>query len=662
MKVIVYICLFYGIFPLIVFLFFFLSFQKKTHGYAEFAKLKDLAKMKLKTRHSIKSIKNGFLFGAFKGKYIFHHNPLATLIVAPPGTGKTASIIVPNLLSVENSAIVLDIKGELCSLTAGYRQKVLKNKILIFDPMRKREEEIIEESLIDENGESFSYKRKVAITKDTDLCFNPFDKKLIEKMNYYEKIRLVNEIAETIFVDDKKDHWLEQAKNLFVFFALYDILTQGESNFHALSQATKRDFKKLIHPQSKYHEMLFEVDENGNTIEANFVDCERLFYQQISELKYCDINEPRNYIDESLEQIKIFVAKSGKEEFPETLRKFARQWVSIPRDEFGSIKSTYGRYMQVFSYEQVANATKTMNFNYEDLREEKITIYIRIAQTDIDFIAPLIRIFLENIAKNMLLKESKKLVYWYLDEFVRFGKLSFLMEMPALSRSYGQVPIYITQSESLISKHYGKEDYSIINEICHYKVIFKSGSEDFASKISKEIGNYTRKHISKSKGKKVDSGSTSISFEGTPLVTTQDILNLPDDEALLLVTGFKARPIKLKIVFYFKNKIYNKRTNLILEEKIIRESQQDKELENELDKEENLAVIEATQEFDELQKLLTSQESYIKEITQEKAIFFLNPPNKKNVIDTQTLNSIFADEDFLKAKSCNKKIEIEESN
>lgn len=78
---------------------------------------------------------------------------------------------------------------------------------------------------------------------------------------------------------------------------------------------------------------------------------------------------------------------------------------------------------------------------------QNITLYIKIAQTDIDTLKSLIRVLLESIAKNLMTKESKKLderIYLVLDEFIRFGKMPFLLEMPALCRSYGIVPLYIT--------------------------------------------------------------------------------------------------------------------------------------------------------------------------------------------------------------------------
>ena len=53
--------------------------------------------------------------------YFDGNESLAT--IAGPGTGKTVAQVIPNLLTYPGSAFVLDIKGELWDLTAGYRAK-----------------------------------------------------------------------------------------------------------------------------------------------------------------------------------------------------------------------------------------------------------------------------------------------------------------------------------------------------------------------------------------------------------------------------------------------------------------------------------------------------------------------------------------------------------
>ncbi|WP_390572820.1 TraG/TraD/VirD4 family protein, partial [Helicobacter pylori] len=124
------------------------------------------------------------------------------------------------------------------------------------------------------------------------------------------------------------------------------------------------------------------------------------------------------------------------------------------------------------------------------------SLLIKTAQQRLAALAPVFLCLLESSAKNFFLKEIKKFdkrVYLFLDEFVRFGKLPFLLEMPALSRSYGVVLIFITQSNALIEKYYGREDARIVNSTVAYKIIFKMDDLEYAKQVSEEVGKMTRK-------------------------------------------------------------------------------------------------------------------------------------------------------------------------
>ena len=481
--------------------------------------------------------RGGFLLGKFKelfnSKKVYYDAPLSALIVAPPGAGKSTAVAIPNLLNLRTSCVVLDIKGELCDLTAGYRQKAFNNEIYIFNPLGK----------------------------DNNLKFNPFDKKIVEKLDFNAKKRLVDEIANTIFVEEQGSdpHWIAKARELFTFYALYDLCTKNESNFFDIATGPVRDYKPLIEKESPYYKQLYEINEKtGEKILNPDAIPEKLFYAQCGDQKYADIKNPLNWKEETFEEIQANKAK-GIETLDEVVRNYARAWAGAADTEFSSIKSTFNRVMSVFASYQVRDATNAMSFEYEDLRRKNITLYIKIAQTDIDTLKSLIRVLLESIAKNLMIKESKspdERIYLILDEFIRFGKMPFLLEMPALCRSYGVVPLYITQSYGLIKKYYGEDDLKTMTDTIAFQILFKMNDADSAENVSKQIGKYTRENRSHSTkdGALVFGGTSSYSLEGTELITAQDILNIPNDEIIILVSGHKAKPIKLKAAYYYKEK------------------------------------------------------------------------------------------------------------
>ena len=56
------------------------------------------------------------------------------LTYAPTRSGKGVGLVVPTLLSWNASCVVLDLKGELWALTAGWRRGYANNKVLRFEP------------------------------------------------------------------------------------------------------------------------------------------------------------------------------------------------------------------------------------------------------------------------------------------------------------------------------------------------------------------------------------------------------------------------------------------------------------------------------------------------------------------------------------------------
>jgi type IV secretion system protein VirD4 len=56
------------------------------------------------------------------------------VVIAPPGAGKGAAIIVPSLLTYQHSAVVLDPKGENYALTSDCRKNVMEHRVRRLDP------------------------------------------------------------------------------------------------------------------------------------------------------------------------------------------------------------------------------------------------------------------------------------------------------------------------------------------------------------------------------------------------------------------------------------------------------------------------------------------------------------------------------------------------
>ena len=80
--------------------------------------------------------KRGLLLGKKGGRYLINDEPLHTLVAAPTRSGKGVGVVIPNLLTWNGSVVVLDIKKENYTLTAGYRAG--HQKVHMWSPMDER--------------------------------------------------------------------------------------------------------------------------------------------------------------------------------------------------------------------------------------------------------------------------------------------------------------------------------------------------------------------------------------------------------------------------------------------------------------------------------------------------------------------------------------------
>ncbi len=85
------------------------------------------------------ALSTGVYVGGWEDKdgnfhYLRHNGPEHVLTYAPTRSGKGVGLVVPTMLSWGASAVVTDLKGELWAMTAGWRKKHARNKVLRFEP------------------------------------------------------------------------------------------------------------------------------------------------------------------------------------------------------------------------------------------------------------------------------------------------------------------------------------------------------------------------------------------------------------------------------------------------------------------------------------------------------------------------------------------------
>lgn len=190
--------------------------RKNKYGYAKYIKSLSALKKHLKNKFEM-NFDKGIVLGKMNGKFIRSDKPYSCLVLAPPGTGKTAGIVVPNLLLCENSMITHDPKGELWDLTSESREKHLGHKSFLFDPASK-----------------------------DSAKFNIFAKDILPKEKDDYKAYITN-VANIIFSSKKgdvsasSDYFLSAARSAFSFFAQWLIEVEEETSLPKIREKLLED-------------------------------------------------------------------------------------------------------------------------------------------------------------------------------------------------------------------------------------------------------------------------------------------------------------------------------------------------------------------------------------------------------------------------------------
>ncbi|MBT4989378.1 MAG: type IV secretory system conjugative DNA transfer family protein [Rickettsiales bacterium] len=446
-------------------------YSGKKYGFGRFAQKSDIKKQNL-------NFKKGIILGKFGRKFIKSNTPLSLLVLAPPGTGKTAGIVIPTLLTIENSVIVHDPKGELYDITKRRREEI--SKVYLFDPL-----------------------------SDETSCFNPFAKEMLPKDSRDLRGYILNQAAILFKAQKEGDqYFIDAAKSAFLFFTEWLIWKNKETSL----------------PDVRIK--LLEDTNIATTIRTMMVE----------EGLDADIKRDGNG---------VLISEDSE-----------KQWAGV----VGTLKET----IELFADPRVIKSTGgKCDFTGDKLREERISVYIKVRAKDQKRLEPLITMLFESIGTQLISEMPRKdsnQVTFILDEFVRIGKMEIIRDLPAVSRGYNVNSIFIAQDYEQIAIRYGREAISLFDSNCAYKVIFQQNNYLSADRISKLIGNKTEKRYSDSKSKGSRSisvtnnqnKSVSTSEEGVPLVTTQDILSMQKNNCLIITQGFAATPIKAKIPFFFK--------------------------------------------------------------------------------------------------------------
>jgi len=241
----------------------------------------------------------------------------------------------------------------------------------------------------------------------------------------------------------------------------------------------------------------------------------------------------------------------------------ARELLNKSENERSGVVSTAMSLLSLYRDPVIAANTARSDWRIADLiaAERPVSLYLVVPPSDISRTRPLMRLILNQIGRR--LTESlgsldgqtrRHPLLLMLDEFPALGRLDFFETALAFLAGYGVRVVLVAQSLHQIDKAYGP-NHAILDN-CHVRVAFAPNDERTAKRLSDSLGTATELRAQRNlSGKRMSAwlSHTSVSEQETPrpLLTAGEVLQLPQDDALVMVSG--TPPIRAKKLQYFND-------------------------------------------------------------------------------------------------------------
>jgi type IV secretion system protein VirD4 len=272
------------------------------------------------------------------------------------------------------------------------------------------------------------------------------------------------------------------------------------------------------------------------------------------------LSDPRRPINKTL-NVMMTTAHLGPAGTHPVIASAARELLNKSDNERSGVLSTAMSFLGLYRDPVVAQVTSRCDWRIRDLVEgsRPATLYLVVPPSDISRTKPLVRLILNQIGRRLTedlhAKSRRHRLLLMLDEFPALGRLDFFESALAFMAGYGLKSVLIAQSLNQIEKAYGSNNSILDN--CHVRVCFATNDERTAKRVSDALGTATELRAMKNyAGHRLSPwlGHLMVSRQETarPLLTPGEIMQLPHDDELVLLSG--SPPIRAKKVRYYEDR------------------------------------------------------------------------------------------------------------
>ena len=555
-------------------------FQSNIHGSARIAELKDIKKM---------GLLDGFcmVVGKYKGHLLMMKETLSTLCCAPPGTGKTAGVVIPTIFHSHGMSIVVnDPKPELCFTTTGARAKDGPVFVINWGA-----EDNPAEGVYYPSWNPLSPNALPAPGPDRDMYVDSMCNILVEDPKggadpHWSKTGRAALTGFIHFIASKCER--ARANDYFIGRVYEGKLDEEDKRVLEGYYLEMRDPMSARAIQDLHNDTL-TIDNylpigTWSLLPEKWIgheSCLAMILEWITESQIKQSQEIKRRLDEG-DQMAAMAdpMRDMLEEAIDEARKFGysprcivelSQLSSMPDKERGSVLSTGFAGIGIFKNSAVVSRTSFSDLHFKDLRGMKdpitgewkpISVYLSVNQVDARALGVISGTFIELMSSYLIANPPKFQnktdgqmgpfpTLFVLDEFPQMPKLKAIIDGPAVGRGQKVSYLLIGQDLGQISGKYGKDDLETVISTTACKVILSQNNEQTAQRFSKMIGNKTvqttsfskNEGLSFQKGSNPFSKNVSYQLQGTSVISTTQLLSLPMLKQVVLMQGFIDRPI-----------------------------------------------------------------------------------------------------------------------
>ncbi|PWB91266.1 conjugal transfer protein TraG [Methylocystis sp. MitZ-2018] len=276
------------------------------------------------------------------------------------------------------------------------------------------------------------------------------------------------------------------------------------------------------------------------------------------------LSDPKRPIETTLSAM-MTTKHLGESPHP-VIASAARELLNKSENERSGVLSTAMSFLGLYRDPVIAKVTSRCDWRIADLVSSKghTTLYLVVPPSDISRTKPLVRLILNQIGRRLTEeldgRSNRRRLLLMLDEFPALGRLDFFESALAFMAGYGLKAFLIAQSLNQIEKAYGANNAILDN--CHVRVAFATNDERTAKRVSDALGTATEMRAMKNyAGHRLSPwlGHLMVSRQETarPLLTPGEVMQLPQDEEIVLISG--APPIRARKARYFEDARFNAR-------------------------------------------------------------------------------------------------------